>query len=112
IAGVQVWTPRFEGLDGRAHGAVVDEFRNRHRDRPFLVLSASVDEDRVHVISAVSPSLTDRVKATELMKRLGLRGGGRPEFAQGGGVGPGEVEDLRRKAGEAMKRILEGDGAA
>ena len=112
IAGVQVWTPRFEGLDGKAHGAIVDEFRNRHRDRPFLVLSASVDDDRVHVISAVSPSLTDRVKAPELMKRLGLRGGGRPDFAQGGGVGPGEVEDLRRKAGEVMKRILESDGAA
>ena len=36
-AGVQVWTPRFEGLDRKAHAAVVDEFRNRNRDRPFVL---------------------------------------------------------------------------
>ena len=36
-ASVQVWTPRFEGLDRKAHAAVVDEFRNRNRDRPFVL---------------------------------------------------------------------------
>jgi len=112
IAGVQVWTPRFEGLDRKAHAAVVDDFRNRNRERPFLLLSASVDDEGVSVISAVSASLTGRVKAPDLMKRLGLRGGGRPDFAQGGGVAPGEVEDLRKKAGEVMRSMLESDGAA
>ena len=49
------------------------------------------------MISAVSDSLKDRVKAPEVMKRLGLRGGGRPDFAQGGGVDAGDVDALRRE---------------
>jgi alanyl-tRNA synthetase len=112
VRGVQVWTPRFEGLDRKAHAAVVDEFRNRNKSRPFVVLSTSVAEEGVHVISAVSESLAERLKAPEVMKRLGLRGGGRPDFAQGGGVLAGEVESLRKKAGEVLREMLEGLGAA
>ena len=41
------------------------------------------------------------------MKRLGLRGGGRPEFAQGGGVAPGDVDALREKARELLRGVLE-----
>jgi alanyl-tRNA synthetase len=108
VGEAQVWTPRFEGLDRKAHAAVVDEWRNRNRERPFVVVSTAVDEAGVHVISAVSDSLQDRVKAPEVMKRLGLRGGGRPDFAQGGGVAPGDVETLRRKAVEVAKQMLEG----
>jgi alanyl-tRNA synthetase len=58
----------------------------------------------------VSESLQDRVKAPEVMKRLGLRGGGRPDFAQGGGVAPGDVDALRRKAAELARQMLEGAG--
>jgi alanyl-tRNA synthetase len=112
VGGVQLWTPRFEGLDKKAHAAVVDDFRNRNRERPFVLLSASIDGEGVNVISAVSESLKDRVKAPEVMKRLGLRGGGRPDFAQGGGVAPADVEILRRKAGEVLRQMLEGSGAA
>ena len=103
-----VWTPRFEGLDRKGHAAVVDEFRNKHRERPFVVLSSSVNDGSVHVITAVSSSLTDRLKAGELMKRLGLKGGGRPDFAQGGGVAVGEVDALRGRAVEALREMLEG----
>jgi alanyl-tRNA synthetase len=108
VGEAQVWTPRFEGLDSRAHAQVVDEWRNRNRERPFVVLSTAVDDKGVHVISAVSESLKDRVKAPEVMKRLGLRGGGRPDFAQGGGVAPGDVDTLRRKAAELARQMLEG----
>jgi alanyl-tRNA synthetase len=107
VDGVQIWTPRFDGLDGKAHAAVVDDFRNRNKDRAFALVSASVDGDRVHVISAVASSLTDRLKAPEVMKRLGLKGGGRPDFAQGGGVAPGEVDAMLKKAVEIFGAMLE-----
>jgi alanyl-tRNA synthetase len=107
VAGAQVWTPRFEGLDRKAHAAVVDEFRNRNRDRRFALLSASVADDGVHVIAAVSSSLTDRVRAPDIMRELGLRGGGRPDFAQGGGVEPGDVDALRRRAAVTLRALVE-----
>jgi alanyl-tRNA synthetase len=107
VGGTLVWTPRFEGLDRKAHAAVVDEFRNRHRERRYVLVSCSVAEDGVSVIVAVSASLSPSLKAPELMKQLGLRGGGRPDFAQGGGVEPGDVDGLRRRAGEVLRTLLE-----
>jgi alanyl-tRNA synthetase len=112
VGGVQVWTPRFDGLDKKAHAVVVDEFRNRHKGRDFVLVSASVAPEGVSVISAVSESLKDRIKAPEVMQRLGLRGGGRPEFAQGGGVAAADVDSLRAKAADLMRRMLESNSAA
>src|SRR5207245_11726983 len=63
VGDVQVWTPRFEGLNRKAHAEVVDEYRNKNRNRPFTLLSASTSDEGVNVISAVSDSLQDRVKA-------------------------------------------------
>ncbi len=107
VAGALVWTPRFEGLDRKAHAAVVDDFRNRNQDRRFALVSASIAEDGVSVIAAVSPSLGGTVKAPDLMRQLGLRGGGRPDFAQGGGVAAGDVDAMRRKAAELLRGLLE-----
>jgi alanyl-tRNA synthetase len=106
VGDVRVWTPKFEGLDKKAHAGLVDNFRNENRDRAYVVLSSSVDDAGVHVIAAASESLKDRVQAPALMKALGLRGGGRPDFAQGGGVAAGDVDDLRRKAVEAVRQML------
>jgi alanyl-tRNA synthetase len=108
LGDVQVWTPRFDGLDRKQHATVVDEFRNKNRGRSFVVVSSALDGEGVHVIGAVSDSLKGRLAAPELLKRLGLRGGGRPDFAQGGGVGQGDVEDLRKKAVEVARQALAG----
>jgi alanyl-tRNA synthetase len=103
VGGTLVWTPRHEGLDRKGHAEVVDDFRNRHKGRRFALLSTSVAEEGVSVIAAVSPDLASTLKAPEVLKQLGLRGGGRPDFAQGGGVEPGDVEALRKKARELLK---------
>ena len=103
VGGTLVWTPRHEGLDRKGHAEVVDDFRNRHKGKRFALVSTSVAEEGVSVIAAVSPELTDTLKAPDVLKQLGLRGGGRPDFAQGGGVAPGDVETLRTKARELLK---------
>jgi alanyl-tRNA synthetase len=110
LGGTLIWTPRFDSLSRKAHADIVDDFRNKHRERDFMVLSLSVG-DSVHAIAAVSDSLKERVKAPEILARLQLRGGGRPDFAQGGGVPPGEVEDFRRKAATVMRELREGGHA-
>ena len=107
VGGTLVWTPRHEGLDRKAHAEVVDDFRNRHKGKRFALVSSAVAEDGVSVIAAVSPELAPSLKAPEIMKQLGLRGGGRPDFAQGGGVEAGGVDGLRRKARELLERSVE-----
>jgi alanyl-tRNA synthetase len=107
VRGTILWTPLFEGLDRKAHAAVVDEFRNRNKDRRFALVSTAVAPDGVSVIAAVSSRLTRLLGAPELLERLGLRGGGRPDFAQGGGVAPGDVERLRHRAREVLRGMLE-----
>jgi alanyl-tRNA synthetase len=107
VGGALVWTPRFEGLDRKAHAEVVDDFRNRNRDREFVLLSVSLADEGTNVIAAVSPGLAAGLPAPQVLKRLGVRGGGRADFAQGGGVAPGDVEDLRRRAAEQLRGMLE-----
>ena len=43
VGDVQVWTPRFEGLDRRQHATVVDEFRNRN-------IALAIPHQDVHVL--------------------------------------------------------------
>jgi len=107
VGGTLVWTPRHEGLDRKGHAEVVDDFRNRHKSRRFALVSSSVADEGVSVITAVSADLAASLKAPEIMKQLGLRGGGRADFAQGGGVEPGDVEALRKKARELLRGALE-----
>ena len=52
--------------------------------------SAAVDGDKISLVAGVTADLTDRVKAGDLMRefagRVGGKGGGRPDMAQGGGT--------------------------
>jgi alanyl-tRNA synthetase len=54
-----------------------------------VVVLASRRDDKVSLVAAVSPDLTDRLHAGKLAQaiaeRLGGKGGGRPDFAQAGG---------------------------
>jgi alanyl-tRNA synthetase len=90
----------------------VDEFRNRHKDRGFVLVSSAISQEGVSVIAAVSSSLTSSIKAPELMKRLGLRGGGRADFAQGGGVEAADLDALRTRARELLRSLAESSGRA
>jgi len=71
-------------------------------------VSVCVDGESTQVLAAASDSLKGRIPAPEILKRLGLRGGGRPDFAQGGGLAAADVETLRRKLPEVLRALLEG----
>ncbi|MBP6704299.1 MAG: alanine--tRNA ligase [Vicinamibacteria bacterium] len=109
MEGVTVWTPLFADVDRKGHAALVDEYRQKRGDKGFIAVSTSSSADgSVSVIVAVSRDLMTRLKAPEIMKELGLRGGGRPEFAQGALNAGDDVEALRSKARETAKRLLQG----
>jgi len=95
IGGVRVVTARVEGVAGPELRSLVDDLRGRLGSG--VVLLATVNEGRVALALGVTKDLTDRFRAGDLMRRVataaGGKGGGRPDFAQGGGDDPGKLDD-------------------
>jgi alanyl-tRNA synthetase len=105
--GITIWTPLWSDVDRKGHAALIDEYRNRRGDKTFIAVSSSASGDGSYsVIVAVSRDVTGRLAAPQLMKELGLRGGGRAEFAQGALGSADDVEALRRNARITATRLL------
>ncbi|MDR1276300.1 MAG: alanine--tRNA ligase [Candidatus Accumulibacter sp.] len=93
VKGVRVLAATLEGADINALRATVDALRDKLKTA--AVVLASTAGGKATLIAGVTPGLTDRVKAGELVnfvaKQIGGKGGGRPDMAQAGG---NEVEKL------------------
>jgi len=85
-----------EGADPKTLRDLLDQIKSRLESG--VVLLAAVEGDKVSLTAGVTKSLTDRVKAGELMQfaagELGGKGGGRPDMAQGGGSQPEKLPAL------------------
>jgi alanyl-tRNA synthetase len=109
IGGVRVLAVSVDGVGGDELRAMVDELRDRLRSG--IVLLAAPAEGKVTLALGVTPDLTARFRAGDLIREtaavVGGKGGGRPDFAQAGGREPGRVEEaferlralVREKAG-------------
>lgn len=66
----------------------VDQLKNKLGSA--VILLAAVEEEQIRLVAGVTDNLTDSVSAGELVKsvaeQVGGRGGGRADFAQGGGT--------------------------
>ncbi|OQX36239.1 MAG: alanine--tRNA ligase [Oceanospirillales bacterium LUC14_002_19_P2] len=87
VAGIRVLATRLDGVDPKSLRDTVDQLKNKLENG--IVMLAAVDGDKVALAAGVTKDLTDRVKAGDLLKmvaaQVGGKGGGRPDFAQGGG---------------------------
>lgn len=90
VKGVKVLALELDGIDVKALRETADKLRDRLKSC-VLVLGAIVD-GKVSLIAAVTPDLTDRVRAGELVNHVaslvGGKGGGKPDLAQAGGTRP------------------------
>jgi alanyl-tRNA synthetase len=93
---VPVLAARLDGADAKALRDAVDQMKSKLGDS--VVLLASVVDDKIVLAAGVSKAVTDRVKAGDLMRefatRLGGKGGGRPDMAQGGGTDVAALNDV------------------
>lgn len=109
VGGLAVVAARVDGdgVDADGLRLLATDLRQRLGGSAVVVL-AGVAGGRPVVVAAVgSEALARGVKAGELVgvaaKRLGGGGGGRPDFAQGGGTNPAAVDDAVSAALDAVR---------
>jgi alanyl-tRNA synthetase len=93
VKGVKVLAAALDGADAKALRETMDKLKDKLRSAT-IVLAAS-DGARVTLIAGVTPDLTAKVKAGDLVnfvaQQVGGKGGGRPDMAQAGGTEPAKV---------------------
>ena len=93
--------------NAKAIRSVMDDFKSKLQDT-IIVLVGNVDE-KVSMIATVPKSLTDKVKAGDLIKYMapvvGGKGGGRPDMAQGGGTQPENITESLRFIKDYIKNL-------
>lgn len=102
VAGIKVLAANVDGADAKSLRDTLDQCKNKLGSA--VILLAAVNDNKIALTAGVTKDLTDKVKAGDLMKefaqRLGGKGGGRPDMAQGGG------EDVAALA-ETLKAVPE-----
>ncbi|MFT7287363.1 MAG: alanyl-tRNA synthetase [Halieaceae bacterium] len=87
VGGIRVLATLVDGADAGALRGIMDQCKNKLGSG--VILLAAKDGDKVALVAGVTKDLTDRIRAGDLMRefagRLGGKGGGRPDMAQGGG---------------------------
>ena len=95
VGGVAVLAARIDEGDPKAMLATLDRLKDKLGSA--VILLGRVDGGRVNLIAGVTKDLTGRISADDVMKeigaRVGARGGGRPDMAQGGGGDKPEALD-------------------
>jgi alanyl-tRNA synthetase len=108
VAGVKLVAREVSGLDKDGLRALVD----RHRDaiKSGVVVLACPSDGKVSVVVGVTPDLTKKVSAGEVVKQLapivGGRGGGRPDFAEAGGKDAAKIPDLLSASRTLVEKLL------
>ncbi|EED32485.1 alanyl-tRNA synthetase [gamma proteobacterium NOR5-3] len=109
VDGIKVLATAVDGADPGALRGIMDQCKSKLGSA--VILLAAVNDDKVALVAGVTKDLTERVRAGDLMKefagRLGGKGGGRPDMAQGGGTEPAllsaALEDVPAWVAQALK---------
>jgi len=108
VAGVKVLAVKLEGADSKSLRESADQLKNKLGSGVLLV--AAVEGEKVSLVAGVTKDLTDRIKAGDLMRevaaKVGGKGGGRPDMAQGGGTDPSGLDSALSAVPEWVKAQL------
>lgn len=96
VNGIKVLAAKIEGADRKSLLTTMDQLKNKLGDS--VILLATTDDKGVALVAGVAKAITNKVKAGDLMKemagRLGGKGGGRPDSAQGGGTDVAALDEV------------------
>jgi alanyl-tRNA synthetase len=108
VAGVKLVAREVSGVDKQGLRTLVDQHRDKIKSG--VVVLASPSDDKVVIVVGVTPDLTTKVSAGEVVKLLapvvGGRGGGRPDFAEAGGKDASKIGDLLAASRTVLEKML------
>jgi alanyl-tRNA synthetase len=108
VGGVTLVARAISEIDKDGLRTIADQIRNQIKSG--IVVLASPGEEKVHIIVAVTPDLTLRIKAGQIVKDLapivGGAGGGRPDFAEAGGKHPEKIAEMLKASQAVIARLL------
>lgn len=95
VNGIKVVAAKLEGLDRKGLMDAVDRLKNQLGQG--VVLLSSVEDGKITLIAGVSKEISKQLPAGDLMRevaaKVGGKGGGRPDMAQGGGTEPEKLDE-------------------
>jgi alanyl-tRNA synthetase len=103
--GTNVLVSQVDGVDAKQLRDIADQLKEKLGSG--VVVLASAGESNVNLVASVSPDLTRRYHAGNIIKELarivGGGGGGRPDFAQAGGKEPAKIAAALKRAEELIR---------
>ena len=109
VAGVKVLAVQLDGLDRKAMLDTMDRLKNR-LGRAVVVL-AGVEDGRITLVAGVTKPESAQLRAGVLMallaERVGGKGGGRPDMAQGGGQDVAALPAALESVAEWVRETLQ-----
>ena len=108
VAGVTLVTRVVQGLDKDGLRVLVDQQRSRITSG--VVILAQASDGKVAVVVGVTPDLTKRIPAGQIVKQIapivGGGGGGRPDFAEAGGKDPSKIGEMLSASRGIVEQML------
>jgi len=93
VKGIRLLVAAMDGADGKTLRETLDKLKDKLKSA--VILLGSADGGKVSLIAGVTPDLTGKIKAGELVnfvaRQVGGKGGGRPDMAQAGGTEPAKL---------------------
>ena len=108
VGGIALVTHRAEGIGGGDVRSLALDVRGRLGERPGVVVVVGTAGDRPSVVVALTPAAQDRGLAANALigvigERIGGKGGGKPDVAQGGGTDLGGVDAAFAAVADAVR---------
>jgi alanyl-tRNA synthetase len=112
VGGVKLARRKVADLDKDALRGLADSLKARIKSG--VVVLASANDGKVQIVVAVTPDLTGRIKAGQIVKEIapivGGGGGGRPDFAEAGGKQPEKIDEMLEQSARVVGAMLEKRG--
>ncbi len=109
LNGTTVITRQVDDVDRASLRSLADDLKSTLTSG-IVFLAGATGDGKVTIIATVTPDLTRKAPAGQLVKQLapivGGGGGGRPDFAEAGGKDPSKIGEMLAEGRKLVQRLL------